>query len=231
MASAAQIRANCENAKRSTGPRTEAGKQATKFNALKHGLAAESLVIRGESPAELDALRAQLRADHCPVGETESMLVEEIAQCWWRLQRARAQEKRSITVSMERLQPYNPDDLAHVIRYIAHAERGWHRAITQLRTVQNDRRKRETSGPAANPASQTTEEDKVMAVGSVPQNAPEPAEAAPEQPEIGSDSRISQVQDSKEFKQFRGDRFRRAMMEKLEVDIRNVEEELRREGK
>jgi hypothetical protein len=85
MASAAQIRANRENAQRSTGPRTEAGKHNTKYNALKHGLAAELLVLRGEDPADLDALRAQLHADYSPANETEAMLVEDLAQCWWRL--------------------------------------------------------------------------------------------------------------------------------------------------
>ncbi len=168
MASAAQIRANRENAKRSTGPRTEAGKQTTKFNALIHGLAAESLVIRGEDPAKLEALRAQLQVEHCPIGQTEAMLVEEIAQGWWRLQRARAQEKRSIEVTYH-FKPFNPEDLAHVTRYIAHAERGWHRAITQLRAVQNDRRKREAIKPSTTAASQPEEIEKVMAVGSVPQ--------------------------------------------------------------
>jgi hypothetical protein len=219
MASAAQIRANRENAQRSTGPRTDAGKQATKFNALKHGLAAESLVISGENPAELDALRDQLRADHSPVGETEAMLVEEIAQCWWRLQRTRSFEARIID-----LLPDQPRDLGPLIRYMTQAERGWHRAITQLRTVQNDRRKRETSDPAPAPAPQPAEEEKVMAVGSVPQTDPEP-------PAIGSDSQIQQIRQSKEYKQLFNDRCCEAMLQELEIDIRNVEEELRREGK
>jgi hypothetical protein len=177
MASAAQIRANRENARRSTGPRTEAGKQASRYNALKHGLAAESLVIRGEDPAELDALRAQLRADHSPAGETEAMLVEEIAQCWWRLQRARAQEARAINSSLL-MNPFNTADIAAVMRYVVHAERGWHRALTQLRAVQNDRRKRETTDPASVAAPQPAQETKVMAVGSVLQTQPEPAAAA-----------------------------------------------------
>jgi hypothetical protein len=37
MATAAQIEANQRNAKRSTGPRTEAGKARSRLNALKHG--------------------------------------------------------------------------------------------------------------------------------------------------------------------------------------------------
>ncbi len=39
MASASQINANRENAKKSSGPTTEEGKQTSSRNALKHGLA------------------------------------------------------------------------------------------------------------------------------------------------------------------------------------------------
>ena len=64
MATPAQIRANRENAQRSTGPRTEASKQTTRLNALKHGLAATLLVLSDEDATKFDALRAQLIADY-----------------------------------------------------------------------------------------------------------------------------------------------------------------------
>ncbi len=219
MASAAQIRANRENAKRSTGPRTEAGKQTTKFNALIHGLAAESLVIRGEDPAKLDALRAQLQAEHCPVGQTEAMLVEEIAQCWWRLQRARAQEKRSIEVTYH-FKPFNPDDLAHVTRYVAHVERGWHRAITQLRAVQGDRRKREAFQtepitPTTAATAQPEESEKVMAVGSVPYSEPQPSQPSRPASELTDD----ELRQSPEFKQFQHDRFMKDVVAQRDPEV------------
>ena len=89
METPAQIRANRANAQRSSGPRSEAGREITKMNALKHGLAARELVIRDEDPAALDALRADLRAEHAPANQTEALLVEDLAICWWRLQRGR----------------------------------------------------------------------------------------------------------------------------------------------
>ena len=48
-----KLLANRLNAQKSTGPRTEAGKNKSKINALKHGLRAQELVI-------------------LPLGETES---------------------------------------------------------------------------------------------------------------------------------------------------------------
>ena len=44
--SAAKLEANRRNAQKSTGPRTEAGKECSKLNAVTHGLRAETLVLR-----------------------------------------------------------------------------------------------------------------------------------------------------------------------------------------
>ena len=51
MTSSKQIQANRANAKKSTGPKTEAGKARSRRNAWKHGLTAETLIIgwRGRS--------------------------------------------------------------------------------------------------------------------------------------------------------------------------------------
>ena len=54
MATAEQIRANRENAKKSTGPRRT---EATRFNGLKHGLRAEQVILPGESRDEFEAER------------------------------------------------------------------------------------------------------------------------------------------------------------------------------
>ena len=47
MTSARQIESNQRNARQSTGPKTPEGKAKSRVNALKHGLAAETLVIDG----------------------------------------------------------------------------------------------------------------------------------------------------------------------------------------
>ena len=50
MATAAQIEANRRNSSRSTGPRTQKGKDRSKLNALVHGCRAEILVLPTEDP-------------------------------------------------------------------------------------------------------------------------------------------------------------------------------------
>ena len=51
-ATKAQIRANRENAKKSTGPRTAEGKARVSLNALKHGLLARDTVLPTEQLGE-----------------------------------------------------------------------------------------------------------------------------------------------------------------------------------
>jgi hypothetical protein len=52
MTSEAKIKANRENAKKSTGPRSPAGKAASSRNRLDHGLCAETNFLPSEDPAE-----------------------------------------------------------------------------------------------------------------------------------------------------------------------------------
>lgn len=53
LTSVKQIEANRRNALHSTGPTTPEGKQASRLNALKHGLRAKNVIIPGqENPAE-----------------------------------------------------------------------------------------------------------------------------------------------------------------------------------
>ena len=133
-----------------------------------HALCAEDLVIAGECPASLDQLRASLCEEHQPATTTECMLVNEIAEQFWRIRRMRACETRG-------MQPDNIDAsfetglLAFVARNMAAAERGLHKAITTLRRLQADR-------------------------GFVPSKAKEPAPAPAEHPESVAAS--EQVQDS-----------------------------------
>jgi len=87
--SEARIDANRENAKKSTGPRSAAGKAASSRNRLLHGLRANKhILLDGENPEEFLLLLKDLDNTFRPAGEAEEMLVTRIAADQWRLDRA-----------------------------------------------------------------------------------------------------------------------------------------------
>jgi hypothetical protein len=78
MSSDAQINANRENAKKSTGPSQE-GRKKTRMNATTHGYAGQTVVIPDH---EVEAYRNHFDAFHAeyrPVGPTETFLVHSLA--------------------------------------------------------------------------------------------------------------------------------------------------------
>jgi hypothetical protein len=87
MSSDKQLIANQANARRSTGPRTAAGKDNSRYNALKHGLTGAMVVMPGEDPVEYAALHERLRIEFAPQGILEPSLVDLLATTLWRLQR------------------------------------------------------------------------------------------------------------------------------------------------
>ena len=61
MTSYRQIEANRRNALKSTGPRTELGKQASRCNAVRHGLTAETVIGALEDAEDYKAFEATSR--------------------------------------------------------------------------------------------------------------------------------------------------------------------------
>ena len=95
MSTKAQIKANQQNAQKSTGPQTDEGKAVVSLNAVKHGIFAGS-VIQGEDPADYEAFHDQFLAELAPVGMVESMLAERIVSLWWRLRRTERMQNEAI---------------------------------------------------------------------------------------------------------------------------------------
>jgi hypothetical protein len=86
-ASDRRLRANRANAARSTGPRTKAGKAATRLNALRHGLAASSHYQAG-ADREIETLaRAIVGAEQ---GSELLALARRVADAELRLRRVRS---------------------------------------------------------------------------------------------------------------------------------------------
>ena len=96
MSSSAKIAANRTNAKRSTGPRTSAGKARASRNATKFGLFSGTFTHPGEEK-DYAALRASLRDAFDPQTTNEQLAVEKICGAVWRLRRCNQLEAAIIT--------------------------------------------------------------------------------------------------------------------------------------
>jgi hypothetical protein len=150
MATPAQIAANRRNADKSTGPRTEAGKAASRMNALQHGIDACSSVLPGEDPAEFEALAAAYRERYQPRTPEEHFLVDTLARSEWNRRRyARIQAELTARL-LDAMDPadrslgalFLPDNpaaraLNRVIRRYEAAENSWFRALRELRRIIN----------------------------------------------------------------------------------------------
>ena len=83
-----QINANRRNAFKSTGPKTEAGKQVSRCNAVRHGLTAETVIGALEDAEDYKGFEAAITADHDAQSAVERELVLRLASLLWRLRRA-----------------------------------------------------------------------------------------------------------------------------------------------
>jgi hypothetical protein len=109
MTSAKQITANRLNALKSTGPRTAEGKQRSRQNAFRHGLAAETVIAAFESAADYRALENSLVADHQPASSIEHYLVCRLASVLWRLRRSTTIESGLFQMEGQLMQQRNMD--------------------------------------------------------------------------------------------------------------------------
>ena len=166
MPTNAQIKANRNNAKKSTGPRTEEGKARAAKNSLKHGLLARDTVLPGEDPAEFDSQLSALEADIQPANSLEFELVRQIADAQWRMRRLTRLETGFLAAAVDdqrrHLEKRRPDELrpgydgetlllgsamldrtqafVHLARYDGHLSRRFFRAVKQLRDLRRDER-------------------------------------------------------------------------------------------
>jgi hypothetical protein len=92
MTSYRQIEANRRNALKSTGPKSEEGKQASRCNALRHGLTAETVIGSLEDAEDYKAFEAAITADYDAQSAVERELVLQLASILWRLRRATTME-------------------------------------------------------------------------------------------------------------------------------------------
>jgi hypothetical protein len=88
MTSLKQIEANRRNALKSTGPTSEAGKQRSRRNAMRHGLTAETVVEPLEDPEQYKAFEISITSEFDAQTAVERELVLRLASVLWRLRRS-----------------------------------------------------------------------------------------------------------------------------------------------
>lgn len=87
MTTKKQAAANRENAAKSTGPKTAAGKAKSAQNATKHGILSD-VVVAGHEDADLfGSLKDGLMREYEPQSSVEYVLVERLALLFWRERR------------------------------------------------------------------------------------------------------------------------------------------------
>jgi hypothetical protein len=145
--SEARLLANRENAKLSTGPKSEAGRETVSANSVTHGLSGKNFrLLASESRSDFDELHKNLLSSYAPADPGESELVLSMAQALWMTRRAAARQDRCL----EALDSGDADrakaarlELPLYLRYQTTHEWAYARHSAELRKLQSDRRKAE----------------------------------------------------------------------------------------
>jgi hypothetical protein len=196
MSSQRQIEANRRNAQKSTGPKTEAGKDACRFNAVQHGFTAQRFVVDHEDESEFDAFRDDFFAEHAPATATETFLVEQMVAAAWRIRRIRNVEaafwdlkmadcKREVKSEYSKVQDsdylayaiqgefYRDSAINNLARYEARLERAFYKALHELERLRVGQTPRSAAGPQTRPSPQ------IGSVSPKPQIVPRPEPPEP----------------------------------------------------
>jgi len=143
---------NRANSQHSTGPRTEAGKQHSSLNALRHGLTAASAVLPSEDPAAFEAHRRQFFQEHQPATPTESQLVQELVDTSLRLNRIPLLEadvlaRAAAPVPLDQEITFDIVDAHRLLANLGiqgqRLSRQFQKSLNTLRSIQADRAERE----------------------------------------------------------------------------------------
>ena len=132
-----QLNANRANAKKSTGPRSPDGKQASSRNSTTHGLHSRRFIVEPHQQEAFETLRTTLRAEILPLGALEVDAFQQLLHAAWQLRRSDTLEDRL----------YNPEagpedqltSLERLSRLRGALERSYQRAWRRLRELQTTR--------------------------------------------------------------------------------------------
>ena len=142
MATPAQIFANRENSKASTGPRSPEGKAASSHNATSDGFFAADPVLPNEDRNEYNALRERYQSELAPETAHEEFLVGQMTGARWKLDRLERMEVALFAALESPSQAFVEKDAASAFarldRYRASLERTYHRCARELRATRRE---------------------------------------------------------------------------------------------
>lgn len=142
MASPAQIFANRENSKKSTGPATPEGKAASSRNHTTHGLSAADPVLPTEDRDEFDALVAEYKSEYQVTTASGEFMVLQMAGARWKLDRVARLENEMLATLDDLTKAFTDSAtagaLARLERYRAALERTYHRCQRELRAQRKE---------------------------------------------------------------------------------------------
>jgi hypothetical protein len=171
MATEKQTAAAHNAAQHSTGPTSPAGKEAVSYNRITHGLCSKKVILPGEDPEAFHALLNGYMSDLKPVDLIERTIVQQIAESYWRLDRARGLESGTFEVEARNVRANlvkegknvdlcGPDELYSLVirnlgpqfelmrRYESTIERAYYRAIKEFHAYRATRLKQQPQSPA-----------------------------------------------------------------------------------
>jgi hypothetical protein len=173
MATKAQMNANRENAKKSTGPRTPEGKAISSRNSLVHGMTSGKFLPPDGDPEEFLQLQSQFRDRFKPFDEAEDALVERMVAAEFKMRSVRYMDAGIFHYELKTNpmpQQFSEDertnplawafqcDSAHnnsftkLIRYESFLQREFSRSLRELYLMQDERRARQAEAAAAETA-------------------------------------------------------------------------------
>jgi hypothetical protein len=172
MATEAQMNANRQNAKKSTGPRTPEGKNISSRNSLVHGMTSGKFLPPDGDPEEFLQLQTQFRDRFKPFDEAEDTLVERMVAAEFKMRSVRYMDAGIFHYQLKTNpmpQQFSEDertnplawafqcDSAHnnsftkLMRYEGFLQREFSRSLRDLFKMQDERRARLNEAAETNP--------------------------------------------------------------------------------
>ena len=137
MTTDAQIQANRENSRKSTGPKTDETKAISSLNSRTHGFSAVDPVLPTENRDEFNALLEDYKTEWEPETPHQEFLLREMTGARWKLNRLERMEVEMFAALDDLTKAFKDKEtaaaFARLERYRAALQRNYHRCARELR--------------------------------------------------------------------------------------------------